>query len=80
MAILINLLTTNIEKPICTRLCIIFGRLPMGTCAQLSLQILRGLCSLNWLMDMCQILKSVVKLTGIWNEDNMAANMSPNPR
>lgn len=27
-----------------------------------------------------QILKSVVKLTGIWNEDNIAANMSPNPR
>lgn len=35
--------------------------------------------SLNWLMDICQILKSVVKLTGIWNEWNIAANMSPNP-
>lgn len=34
----------------------------------------------NWIMDMSQILNSVVKLTGIRNEDNIAANVSLNPR
>lgn len=34
----------------------------------------------NWIMDTSQILNSVVKLTGIRNEDNIAANVSLNPR
>lgn len=34
-------------------------------------QILCAFFSPNWIMKICQILNSAVKLTGIWKEDNI---------
>lgn len=38
-----------------------------------------GLHSLKWIMDVCHISKSVVKLTGIGKGENIEANLSPDP-